>query len=240
MTSSGFIAGATGFVGRYVVAQLVARGRRAIAHVRPDSSQLPHWRDHFATVGAEVDTTPWQQPAMTQRLLELRPDSIFVCIGTTKKRARTDRVSGNPYEVIDYGLTKLLVDASRQANTEEASYRPRLIYLSSLGADASARSAYLSWRGKAEDAVRSSGLPWMIAQPSFITESRDAGRDQGRPVERASAAIGDASLAVISVFGGHRLRSKYRSTTPEVLAAALIGLADDPDVNRVVSGDGLR
>lgn len=243
MTAPSFVAGATGFVGRHLVAQLAARGRRTVAHVRPDSSELERWRTRFAAAGAETDATPWKVEAMAERLGELRPGVIYICIGTTRKRAAKDGVEKSPYELVDYGLTKVVTDAAVKASQQHAGYRPRLVYLSSVGADAKARTAYLSWRGKAEDVVRSSGLPWAIAQPSVITEAGDgpdAARDDRRPAERAAAAVGDALLGVLGVFGAKKLRAHYRSTTPDVLAAALIRLGESPEADRVVVGDELR
>lgn len=245
MAAPSFVAGATGFVGRHLVGQLAARGRRTVAHVRPDSPQLERWRARFAEQGAETDTTPWRVEAMAARLRELRPEVIYICIGTTQKRAKADAAGGNPYERVDYGLTKLIVDAARQAgaSADRRGPRPRLVYLSSIGASAKARSEYLAWRGKAEDAIRDSGLPWMIAQPSFITEASgapDGARDDRRPAERAAAVVGDCALAALGLFGARKLRSRYRSTTPDVLAAALIRLAEAPEAGRVVSGDELR
>lgn len=245
-----FVAGATGFVGRQLVAQLAARGRRTVAHVRPDSAQLPQWQKRFAELGAETDVTPWQREAMAGRFGELRPEAIYICIGTTQKRAKADAVGGNPYERVDYGLTKLIVEAAQDAAKAAggdgggggAAYRPRIVYLSSIGASASARSQYLAWRGKAEDVVRGSGLPWMIAQPSIITETGgpEATRDDRRPAERAAAVVGDAALGLFGLFGAKQLRARYRSTTPDVLAAALIRLADAPEAERVIRGDDLR
>lgn len=245
MSGGSFVAGATGFVGRQLVAQLAARGRQTFAHVRPDSPELARWQARFAELGATVDTTPWQREAMTARFVELRPAVLYICIGTTQKRAKADAVAGSPYERVDYGLTKLLVDAAaaaRDASAARGSYQPRLVYLSSIGASPAARSQYLAWRGKAEACVRDSGLPWMIAQPSIITESSgpDGARDDRRPAERAAAVVGDGVLAALGLFGARTLRARYRSTTPDVLAAALIRLGEATDSGRTVSGDDLR
>lgn len=247
MRGGSFVAGATGFVGRQLVAQLAARGRKTFAHVRPDSPELARWQERFAEQGAEVDTTPWQAEALAARFIELAPQVIYICIGTTQKRAKADAVAGSPYERVDYGLTKLLVEAAQEASAASdrgsgASYRPRLVYLSSVGASAKARSEYLAWRGKAEACVRGSGLPWMIAQPSIITEASgpDGARDDRRPAERAAAVVGDGVLAAIGLLGARKLRARYRSTTPDVLAAALIRLGDADEADRVLSGDDLR
>jgi uncharacterized protein YbjT (DUF2867 family) len=226
-----FVLGATGFVGREVVRQLCVRGAAVIAHVRPDSSSLTDWRAKFAALGAEVDTTPWQADALAARLAQIKPAQLYILIGTTRARAKADAVAGNIYEAIDFGLTRLAVDAARASAAA-----PRLVYLSSIGADAGARSAYLAARGKAEHAVQAAGLPWVIARPSFITGDRD----DHRPGERVGAVIGDGLLAVAGVLGGGRLRAKYRSTSPDILASALIRLGEAPEHDRIVDGADLR
>jgi uncharacterized protein YbjT (DUF2867 family) len=228
----GFVFGATGFVGREVVRQLAVRGTRAIAHVRPDSARLDDWRRRFGDLGAEVDATAWQADALGARLAALAPAVIFICIGTTRGRAKSDGVAGNIYEEIDLGLTKLAV-----AGAKASGGKPRLVYLSSVGADAKARGDYLRARGQAEDLVRASGLPWVIARPSIITGE---GRDDHRVGESLAGTVGDGVLAVAGLLGGKGLRDRYRSTTPDVLAAALIRLGEDPAADRVVDGAALR
>jgi len=230
-----FVLGATGFVGREVTRQLCVRGTKVFAHVRPDSKQLSEWRDKLGALGAEVDTTAWDAAAMAARFREVcggpGPDQIYVLIGTTRSRAKSDSVAGDIYEAIDFGLTKIAVDAARASER-----KPRLVYLSGIGASASARGAYMRARGKAEDYVRESGLPWVIARPAIITGDRD----ESRIGERSAAIIGDGLRAGARVFGGKRLRERYRSTTPDILASALIRLGEAPDVNRIANGAELR
>ena len=76
----------------------------------------------------------------------------------------------------------------------------------------------------------------MIAKPSIITGERD----DGRTAERDAAMISDGLLAVAGVFGGKKLRDRYRSTTPNVLAAALIRLGEAAEHDRVLDGADLR
>ena len=226
-----FVLGATGFVGREVVRQLCVRGTKTLAHVRPDSSKVGEWRTKFGELGAEVDTTAWDVAALAARWRELAPAQIYVCIGTTRNKAKSDNVEGDIYEKVDLGLTKLAVDAARASET-----KPRFVYLSSVGADANARSAYLRARGKAEDAVKNSGLPWVIARPSIITGDRD----ESRFGEKAAGVVGDGLLAVVGAFGGKQLRARYRSTTPDVLASALIRIGEAPATDVIVDGADLR
>lgn len=226
-----FVLGATGFVGREVVRQLCVRGARTIAHVRPDSPKLDDWRDRFGSLGALVDATPWQHGPLSARLRAAGPAQLYILIGTTRGKAKADRVEGDIYETVDLGLTALAVEAVRAAETPT-----RIVYLSSIGADTGARSAYLRARGKAEAVITASGLPWVIARPSIITGERD----EGRFGERAAGIVGDGLLAVAGVFGGKRARDRYRTTTPDVLASALIRLGEAPEHDRIVDGADLR
>lgn len=230
-----FVFGATGFVGREVVRQLCVRGTRVIAHVRPDSPKLAEWQRRFAELGAEVDSSPWQAAPLAARLRDAGPAQVYVLIGTTRARARADVVAGNIYEAVDLGLTKLAADAARASERT-----PRLVYLSSVGADPKARSSYLAVRARAEQAVTGAGLPWVIARPSFIIGERGNDRDDHRRGERGMAAVGDGLLAVAGLLGGKRLRERYRSTTPDILASALIRLGEAPAHDRIVDGTDLR
>jgi NADH dehydrogenase len=229
--TTAFVLGATGFVGREVVRQLCVRGTKTYAHVRPDSKQLAEWRTKFGELGAQIDTTAWDAAALAARFREIKPAQVYICIGTTRSKAKSDAIEGNIYEKVDYGLTKLAADAARGSEVS-----PRLVYLSSVGADPKARSAYLAWRGKAEDAIKTSGVPWVIARPSIITGDRD----ETRLGEKTAGVIGDGLLAVVGVFGGKNLRARYRSTTPDVLASALIRLGEAPEHDRVADGADLR
>jgi NADH dehydrogenase len=226
-----FVLGATGFVGREVVRQLCVRGTPVVAHVRPDSSKLADWQARLGELGATVDTTAWDAAALAARLREVAPAQLYILIGTTRSKAKTDAIAGDIYEQVDLGLTRVAVEAARASEQQ-----PRLVYLSSVGADHAARSAYLRARGKAEDAVMGAGLPWVIARPSIITGERD----EGRLGESTAAVVGDGLLAVVGVFGGRKLRDRYRSTTGDVLASALIRLGEAPEHDRIVDGADLR
>lgn len=229
-----FVLGATGFVGREVVRQLCVRGVKPFAHVRPDSAKLAEWQATFGELGATVDTTPWDAAQLAARFRALftgGASQLYICIGTTRGKAKVDAIEGNIYEKVDLGLTQIAVDAAQASET-----RPRLVYLSSVGAKATASSAYLAARGKAEDVVMASGLPWVIARPSIITGERD----ESRIGEATAAIVGDGLLAVAGVFGGKKLRERFRSTTGDILASALIRLGEAPESDKIVDGSELR
>ena len=90
-------------------------------------------------------------------------------------------------------------------------------------------------RGKAEDAVRGSGLPWVMAQPAIITGERD----ESRVGEHVGAVVGDGLLAVAGLFS-KALKQKYASTTPDILASALIRIGEAPEHDRAFAGADLR
>lgn len=231
MTAPALVLGATGFVGQEVARQLAVRATPVTAHVRPDSRALAAWQGKLTALGASVDTTAWATGAMTGMIRALAPAQIYICIGTTRSRGKADAIAGDIYEAIDYGLTKIAVDAAGASGV-----RPRIVYLSSLGANASSSSSYIRARGRAEDAVRGAGLPWIIARPAIITGDRS----ETRFGERTAAIVGDGLLAVVGLVGARALRNRYRSTTPDVLAAALIRLGEDPGHDLVADGDALR
>ena len=223
-----FVAGATGLTGRSVVEHLRARGVETHAHVRPDSSQLERWRAQFAAQGAVVDASAWSLDALTSTFQRLRPTHVFALIGTTKKRMRSE---GGDYRTIDYGLPALLIDALVAADA-----RARYVYLSSAGVTPTTKNAYLKARADLEAKLRESGLPWVIARPSFIVGDRD----EHRAMESVGAGIADGLLSVGRVLGLKTAAARYRSTPAPTLAHALVTHGLDGPAGCVVEGDALR
>lgn len=231
-----FVAGATGYTGREVVRALIDQGVETCAHVRPDSSRLADWSHRFAVLGARVDSTPWEPVAMGETIARLGPDLVFGLLGTTRSRGRraAARTGGiENYETVDYGLTALLL-----RSVVDSGARPRFVYLSSVGVRGGTSNGYLAVRWRMEQEIEASGLPYVIARPSFIT---GADRDEFRLGERMAASVADAALAVAGLLGAARLRDRYRSTTNTVLGCALVRLALAPGrVNEVVESEELR
>jgi nucleoside-diphosphate-sugar epimerase len=213
-----FVAGATGYTGRELVRVLRARGAGVTAHVRPDSPRLAEWRQRFQAFGADVDATPWQPDLLRATLERVRPTHVFALLGTTRTRARTEgTTAAAAYESIDYGLTALLLAATRAAAPDA-----RFIYLSAAGASERG-NAYLRVRGRLERELRASGLSWISARPAFVT---GADREESRPAERAASFAIDVALAAASRMGLRPLADRWRSLTGAQLAEALARLAE--------------
>jgi uncharacterized protein YbjT (DUF2867 family) len=217
-----FIAGATGYTGREVVRELVSRGVRAVAHVRPDSSRVDEWRARFEAARAAVDTTAWADAAMTDTLSALQPTHVFSLLGTTRarRRASASRGKAESYESIDFGLTALLIRAAVASGS-----KPRFVYLSSIGVRENSTNPYLVARWRAESLLRASGLPYTIARPSFIT---GPGRDESRPLERAGAGVANVIAGLARVVGARRFAGSVQSLTGAELATGLVRYAFDP------------
>jgi len=233
--SIAFVAGATGYTGRAVVHALAQAGIETHAHVRPDSKRLSEWTEQFTQWGAQVDTTPWDQEAMTKRLSELNPNAVFGCLGTTKKRIAQDAAKGetSSYQIVDYGMTVMLHQAAQSCSSE-----PRFVYVSSAGAKPGGEGSYLGARWAVEQVLIQGELPYTIGRPCFIT---GAGRDEDRPGERIGAKVSDAILSVLGGLGAKNLQQRYRSTTNTVLGAALARLAFDSSAARqIIESEGLR
>lgn len=216
-----FVAGATGYTGREVVRLLTAHRVRTIAHVRADSPRLQEWRQLFGSYGAVIDSTPWDEPAMTNALSALQPTHVFSLLGTTRARRKEAAARGavETYETVDFGLTAILIRAAVASGSS-----PRFVYLSSMGVGEGASNAYLAARWRVESLLRESGLPFTIVRPSFIT---GPDRDEARPLERAGAAIANTVAGFARAVGARQLGGRLRSVTGAELADALVRHAFD-------------
>lgn len=232
--ASFFVVGATGLTGREVVREGLAAGHAVTAHVRPDSSRLDYWREVFGELGAEVDATPFEADAMADTLAKRAPDAVFALLGTTRRRGRRAARDGKveTYETVDYGLTALVLEATRRAAP-----RSRFVYLSSMGVGPRTKNPYLAVRHRLEASLAGGELDYAIARPSFILGERD----ERRRGESLGAGLVDMALAGVGVLGARRTQERYRSTDAPRLGRALLSLATDPAASRrVAASDELR
>lgn len=215
-TAKALVFGATGYTGRAVVAALRERGVATVAHLRPGSPDRSLWDERFTALGATVDGADWSAESIHALVAAQRPSLVFACLGTTRRRAAREGLS-DPYERVDYGLTKLALDACVAAG-----HAPRFVYLSALGAKESSANPYLRVRGRLERELIASGLPYLIVRPAFISGSD---RGESRPSERVVAVTTDVLLAGVAALGGRRIRDAYASLTGTQLAEGMVALA---------------
>jgi uncharacterized protein YbjT (DUF2867 family) len=227
------IAGATGYVGRNVVAEALRAGHEVIAHVRPESGSGDDAADSFSAAGARVVRTPWTAVAWRQQLAEDAPERLFLLLGTTAARARAAAQRGvdASQQTVDLGLTMLAVTAARSVSPEIG-----LVYLSALGASPTGNE-YLRVRATVEAALVSGANPFTVVRPSFIT---GPDRGEARLGERIGALVGDAACAVLRTLGARRLAARWASITGPSLATILVTLATEPLDRRVHELDDFR
>ena len=115
-------------------------------------------------------------------------------------------------ESMDYGGAVKLIEAARHNHIH------RYLIISSMGADPGHEGeetfdVYLRAKGKADQAVRESGLDYAIVKPGMLTDDPPTGRvEAGETVERGSIPRADVA-AVIAVL----LHDGARERTIEVV-----------------------
>ena len=160
------VAGSTGFVGRSVVAELLARGHRVRALSRDLKKAGKVLKPH-------PDLTIVQGQAHTAAgaaALVKGADALVNCVGIIRETR-----GGQPFEQAHLDVPKKLVEALRE-DCKERNHpidRARFIQISALGAtDEDARpggaTRYQRSKFDGEMIVRRSGFAWTILRPSMI------------------------------------------------------------------------
>ena len=166
------VAGATGLVGREVLAALSAAENIRAIHVvgrrAPDSSDA-RMRFHPVDFG---------QPMQLQQLPSV--DEVYIALGTTIKVAGSQAA----FRAVDHDAVVALARQARQQGAK------RLAVVSAMGADASSRIFYNRVKGETEDALRALGFDTLvIARPSMIDGDRASLNQPGRPGEGLGLAL---------------------------------------------------
>jgi uncharacterized protein YbjT (DUF2867 family) len=102
-------------------------------------------------------------------------------------------------ETMDYGGAVKLIDAAKQQDVGH------YVMVSSIGADRNARDGqmapYLRAKGKADEALRASGLPYTIIRPGGLTEDPGTGHVRaGAHVERGTIPRDDVALTLFELL----------------------------------------
>lgn len=160
------VAGATGLVGREVLAALLTGSHYGAVHSigrREVAVQHPKLVQHVQDLSVPV------APSTLGSI-----DDVFICLGTTIKAAG----SREAFRAIDFHA---VVDLARAAKTMGAS---KLAVVSAMGADADSRVFYNRVKGEMELALRALEYPALvIARPSLLAGDRQALAQASRPGE---------------------------------------------------------
>lgn len=199
-----FVTGSTGFIGRRVVSALVHAGLGPIRCLVRTGQPLEH--------GESLD--------IVRGDLE-RPESYAAALhgvgAVLHLAARTGKGRQADHARTNSEGTVSLLGACREAGVE------RFVYVSSIAATYRHRTAYYYAESKlqAEQAVRASGLPYVIVRPTIVF-------GPGSPAWTGLAKL--AGLPVTPVFGDGRVR--VQPIHVDDVAAFLVSTATAPTIEQ--------
>ena len=147
------ILGGTGFIGRHLCHRLAAEGYRVRVATR-DRERAKEELILLPTV--QVEDLDVHDAAQLTRFVD-GTDALVNLVGVLH-----DARGSRGFRAAHVDLAEKAIAACRSAGVT------RLLHMSALGADPSAKSAYLASKGEAEQAVRSSGLAWTVFRPSVV------------------------------------------------------------------------
>src|SRR5215472_17287315 len=154
-----FLTGATGFVGRHMLARFLQDGHIVRALLRPIAGQ----KDRAAGLAQTgIDTTRIETVAGDVVSGAGLDEGLHGCDAVIHLVGIIIEKGTNTFEAVHHIGTRNVVEAARRAGIK------RFVQMSALGVRADGLAAYQTSKWKGEEAVRSSGIPYCILQPSLI------------------------------------------------------------------------
>lgn len=150
------VTGATGFVGRYVVRELLARGLTPVCVVRDREKLLSQHPGIHADRIVPITGTLRNQSAL-QEAADLS-QAVIHLVGIIIER----KLRGQTFEAVHIRGTESVLEAALSAGID------RYIHMSALGSSPDGVSEYQRTKARAEQLVVDSGLAWTIFRPSLI------------------------------------------------------------------------
>lgn len=204
------VAGATGLVGRAVLAALLADKYTSAIH----------------SLGRR--TLPLTHPKLTQHIVDFAAlpelpqiDDVFVCLGTTIKVAGSQAA----FRAVDYEAVMAVAQAGRARGAT------KLGVVSAMGADSESGVFYNRVKGEVEDTIAQLGYASVsIVRPSLLVGDRGPLNQPERPGERIGLMVSKLFKPLIP--------ANYLPVLAEDVAAGLIQAvkAGKPGVQRILSG----
>ncbi len=149
-----FVTGGTGFVGRYVVRELIDRGHEVILGVRNPAKAEKLFSD--AVVVEKVDFA--DKDSISSALSKHMPESVIHLIGILYEL----RSKGITFETVHYLFSKNLYEVCKDLGIKRA------VHMSALGTHDRAPSRYHQTKRWAENILIDSGIGYAILRPSLI------------------------------------------------------------------------
>ena len=184
------IAGGHGQIALRLASLLSQRGDQVVALIRN-----PEHADDVRQAGAEavvVDLEHGSDVDVAQAIAD--SDAVVFAAGAGPGSGSARK------ETMDYGGAVKLIAAAQQAGVR------RYLIVSSMGANADASgddtfSVYLRAKGRADDAVRASGLDATVVRPGGLTNDPGAGRvTVGESLPRGQVTRDDVAAVLAAVL----------------------------------------
>lgn len=191
------IVGATGLIGRQLVALLAAR----------DDVEMHAWARSVVLKHQDMHSIcpPKDWP---KAIADWKPDILVSALGTTWKQAGKNK---GHFRAVDHDLVVLSAEAAQKSGARQA------IIISSVGADAKAGNFYLRTKGEMENSVADMGFDRLdIIRPGLLRGERDGPPRMGEQFGIMLSPIVDRLLP--SAW------SRYRSIDSADVARAIVQL----------------
>ncbi|UJH90027.1 NAD(P)H-binding protein [Antarcticibacterium sp. 1MA-6-2] len=151
-----------------------------------------------------------------------KADVVYCCIGTTKSKTPNEEV----YKKIDYGIPVAAAKLARENGIE------KFLVISALGADPKSKMFYNKTKGEMEQEVLAQRIPeTYIFEPSLIAGDREETRTFENLAIYAMKVLNYALIGPLK---------KYRSIDPETIAEAMIKVANNGYVNKVIPSNEIQ
>ena len=191
------LVGATGLVGRSVIARLPDAPQIALQGLARREIAFP---DGVRMELVLADSTGW--PSAIEALA---PEAVINALGTTRAKAGSEEA----FRAVDHDLVLTVARAAKAVGARN------FVHVSSVGADTASKSSYLRIKGEVERELKALRFPRLdIFRPGLLRGQRQSDMRLLEGLGRALAPLTDLFL--------HGNAAKYRSIQARDVAAAAL------------------
>lgn len=149
------VSGGTGMVGSAVAKELLSRGQ-TVAVLGRDAARIRR------VFGSSVETREADVREPASLAAAMREIDVVVNAVQFPNSPIENKKRGWTFEQVDYEGTRNQVDAAKQAGVR------RFVYVSGVGASATASKHWFRFKWQAEQHLIESGLEWVVVRPTWI------------------------------------------------------------------------